>query len=289
MTSSDKKEGKNVTNALAASEMDFDIGIKNHKHGTNIMDVRLPVQLERLVPTGVEWFDKACGSDGETSGVTPSFVTLFTGLPGAGKTTLALQLAEGITASGNICLYNTGEESLYQVRKAVKRLGLTNGFIAGQDVMTEKLFTHADKLIEAARVEAQQTKKRQKQLFIIVDSLKTLNDGKYKHGTNSMTAVRVMKQLKEYAQATYAIVIVIGHVTKGGQFEGKQAVKHWADGHCHLDLDLNSKSPTYGKRIFKFTKNRFGAINIMGTVLDMTSTGLVQVGVQDGDYEEDKE
>lgn len=287
MTSNDKKEGKNVT-SQAAEASDFNVGIKNFRHGTNIMDVRLPVQLERLVPTGVDWFDKACGSDGETSGVTPSFVTLFTGLPGAGKTTLALQLAEGITANGNTCLYNTGEESLYQVRKAVKRLDLKEGFIAGQDVLTERLFAHADKLIEANRIEAQQTKRRQKQLFIIVDSLKTMDDGKYKNGTNSMTAVRVMKQLAEYAKATYAIIIVIGHVTKSGQFEGKQAVKHFADGHCHLDLDMNSKSSTYGKRIFKFTKNRFGALNIMGTVLDMTSTGLVQVGMQDGDYQEDE-
>lgn len=265
--------------------MQLNVGIRNFKHGTNILDVRIPAPLERQVPTGIDWFDIACGGK-EEPGVTPSFVTLFTGLPGAGKTTLALQLAESITTHGSTCLYNTGEESLYQVRKAVKRLGLQEGFVAGQDVMLDDVLAHAHKLIEANKAEAAATKKRQRQLFLIVDSLKTLDDGKYKNGTNGMTAVRVMERLADFCKETFSIGIVVGHVTKAGQFEGKQAIKHAADGHCHLDIDMNSKSPTYGKRIFRFLKNRFGPINIMGTVLDMGPQGLYLDGMKDMDYEE---
>lgn len=265
--------------------MQLNVGIKNHKHGTNILDVRLPAQMERLVPTGIDWFDEQAGGK-ETPGVTPSMVTLFTGVPGAGKTTTALQLAEAITASGNTCLYNTGEESLFQVRKAVKRMELKEGFIAGQDVMVEDLLKHGNKLIEANRIEAQSSKKRQKQLFVICDSLKTLDDGKYKNGVNGMTPVRVAEQLKEWCHENYAIMILIGHVTKSGQFEGKQQIKHTVDAHCHLDFDLNSKSSTYGKRIFRFTKNRFGPLQLEGAILDMNAKGLYRAGMVAQDYNE---
>lgn len=91
------------------SKMNLNVGIKTWKRGTNILDLEVPAQLERTVKTGLKWFDEALGGEG----MTPSTAMMLTGTPGAGKTTMCLQLADSITAQGHICLFNTGEESLY--------------------------------------------------------------------------------------------------------------------------------------------------------------------------------
>ena len=109
------------------SQMKMNVSLKSWKNGTNILDLEVPAHLERTVHTGVKFFDDAMGGEG----MTPSTAMLLTGTPGAGKTTLCLQLAETITGSGNVCLFNTGEESLFQVRKvAVLGAGVMGAQIA---------------------------------------------------------------------------------------------------------------------------------------------------------------
>lgn len=230
-------------------------------HGVNIMDLEVPKELERTVPCGVSFVDDAVGGEG----FTPSSVMLFTGTPGAGKTTLMLQVADAITGTGNVCLFNTAEESPLQVRKVTKRLGAKHGFYIGQDTKVKDIIKHAKAL---------QKKHPGKQLFIVCDSLQTLDDGKYANGhTNSMTAVRAVEMLADFAKETYAVVIIIGQVNKDGQFAGKQMVKHAVDIHAHLEIDNAKKSETYGFRLLEVQKNRFGCTG-RTYVLDMSSTGL---------------
>ena len=52
---------------------------------------------------------------------------LLGGEPGIGKSTLLLQAAAGVAASGATVLYATGEESASQVRLRAGRLGLAGG------------------------------------------------------------------------------------------------------------------------------------------------------------------
>jgi len=228
------------------SNMNLNVGLKSWKRGTNILDLEVPAQLERTVKTGLKWFDDAVGGEG----MTPSTAMMLTGTPGAGKTTMCLQLAESIMASGNLCLFNTGEESLFQVRKVAKRLNMKHGFIAGQDTLVDDVLTHADSLHKAHP---------KKQVFLILDSLQTLDDGKYKDGhTNSMTQVRAIEMITNWCKETYGIALVIGQVTKGGDFAGKQQIKHAVDAHGHLFIDEQKNSETYGERLFEIQKNRFG-------------------------------
>ena len=99
------------------------------ERGANILSIDIPDELKRRCKTGIKFIDDAFGG----KGMTPSVCTLFTGTPGAGKTTLMLQLADSLTRQGHVCLFNTAEESLYQVRGVVDRLNLRNGFVCGQD------------------------------------------------------------------------------------------------------------------------------------------------------------
>jgi DNA repair protein RadA/Sms len=244
--------------------MKLQVGIKGLKKGTNINEISVPKQLRDRKKVGIEWFDSAIGGEG----LVPSSVMMLTGTPGAGKTTLLLQLANSITKAGHICLYNTGEESLYQVKMVVERLGLREGFFVGQDTEVDGLLAHADELRKA---------NPGKQVFILQDSLQTLNDGKYGDHTNSMTQLRCAEMLTDWAKSSYGIVIFIGQVTKDGDFAGKNGILHAIDARAHLYIDKQKKSETYGERIFEVTKNRFGCSGI-SYILGMGRQGLVEKG-----------
>jgi predicted ATP-dependent serine protease len=251
------------------SNMNLSVGIKTWKNNTNILTLDLPKELEMTFKTGVKWFDEAMGGQG----MTPSTSMLLSGTPGAGKTTACLQISDAITAQPNsVSLYNTGEESLYQVRKVTKRVRLRHGFIAGQDTLVPRLLEHAD-AVKAANPD--------KQLFIFHDSLQTLDDGKYGNGVvNAMSQVRAIEMIANYCKDKYAIAIIIGQVNKGGEFAGKNQIRHAVDVHAHLCVDKDSKSKTWGERLFEVTKNRFGSCG-RTYVLGLNETGLYEKGYYD--------
>lgn len=246
------------------ASMNLSVGIKGLKSNTNILEVNVPDALKKRVPTGVRFFDDAVGGQG----FTPSSVMMLTGTPGAGKTTMLLQIADSITKSGNICLYNTGEESLYQVRMVTERLKLKHGFICGQDIMVPDLLEHADNIRQA---------NKGKQVFILQDSLQTLDDGKYANGTNGSTPLRSVEMLTDWAKSTYGVVGFIGQVNKDGEFSGKNGILHAIDIRGKLYIDNDQKSETYGERIFEVTKNRFGCSG-KAYVLGMKEDGLFEKG-----------
>ena len=90
---------------------------------------------------------------------------LLFGLPGSGKTTFAIQLADSITKTGNLALYNTCEESIYQVRRTAKRMNLKNGFIPSYFNEVSDILNYADQIRE---------ENPGKQLFLFIDSLQTV-------------------------------------------------------------------------------------------------------------------
>ena len=244
--------------------MTLNVGIKGLKRGTNINDIKVPEQLRNRKKIGIEWFDNAIGGEG----FVPSSVMMLTGTPGAGKTTMLLQLANSITKAGHVCLYNTGEESLHQVKMVVERLGLREGFVVGQDTMVADLLEHANLL---------RKQNPGKQVFILQDSLQTLNDGKWGDATNSMSPLRCTEMLTDWAKETYGVVIFIGQVNKDGDFQGKNGILHAIDIRGHIYIDKAKKSETYGERIFEVTKNRFGCSGI-SYILGIRRDGLYEKG-----------
>lgn len=239
------------------------------RRGTNILDLTVPPELEERVSSGIAWVDDLLGAGDKEQGITPSTSILFTGTPGAGKTTGALQIADGWTSQGNICLFNGQEESLLQVRKTTKRLKMKNGFVCGEDRLIPQVLEHARYLI---------TQNPKKRLMLVLDSIQTHDDGFYSNGgTNSMTPVRVTKMITEFCKETFSIAILIGQVNKDGKFSGKQQIKHDVDVHLHLQIDQKPTSETFGKRIIKVEKNRFGFSQV-GYFLGLNEKGLYEDG-----------
>jgi DNA repair protein RadA/Sms len=212
--------------------------------GTNILDIEVPDALRKRIPSGIKYFDDAIGG----KGFTPSAVTLFTGTPGAGKTTMMLELANALSFKGSTVLFNTAEESLYQLKMTVERLNLRTGFIAGQESIVPNLLKQCDELRE---------KNPDKHFFLIVDSLQTLNDGKYGDHVNGKTAVRSLQLITDYCKTHYCNAIIIGQVTKDGTMAGANTLKHMVDAKMSLSIETKDQD-LLGCRVLQVEKNRFG-------------------------------
>lgn len=232
---------------------------------TNILDISLPKELENAITTGWDHFDALCAGDG----MIPSTVAILTGLPGSGKTTFAIQLADSITGTGNIALYNTCEESIYQVRRTAKRMDLKNGFIPSYHNDVSDILAHADSI---------RAENPGKQLFLFIDSLQTVecNDIDSKTGkvySQQAQTIQSAWRLAEWTKKNYTNAVIIGQVTKDGTFAGKQEVKHAVDMHISLHLDTDRRSETYGDRVAQVEKNRFG-VGGLYFPYEVTSRGI---------------
>ena len=111
-------------------------------------------RVERI-RTGMPEFDSVLGG-----GIVPGSLTLLGGPPGAGKSTLALQIAARLAAIGSV-VYLCGEESAAQVKLRAMRLG-----IAAQ----ENLLVYAETNLRAALDEIERLAPR----ALIVDSIQTV-------------------------------------------------------------------------------------------------------------------
>jgi DNA repair protein RadA/Sms len=250
--------------------MELVLGQPKVDNDTNILDVEIPPEMENAVSTGHQHLDVMFAGDG----LIPSTCALVTGLPGAGKTTLMLQTADSITGEGHICVYNTGEESLFQVRRTTKRLGLRYGFIPSYHRCVDDIIQQLREIKED---------NPGKQIFFIQDSLQCLEPsqvdlmtglpkkGRPKTGLNAQ--VEAVNELLGFIKEIFGIWLLIGQVTKSGDFAGKNAVKHALDCHLHLGIDTDKKSETYGQRVAEMQKNRFGPAGLLFG-FELTARGL---------------
>jgi len=237
--------------------------------GTNILKVKVPKQLRKKIRTGLSYVDAAFGGEG----FTPSCVTLFTGTPGSGKTTMMLKLADSITKSGGLVLFNTAEESLFQVKLVAERLNLKHGFHAGGE-------THMPTLLEKCDALRNKRGNKNKPFFLIIDSLQCMDDGKYtrKDGStviNGGSATRTLGQITDYCKTNFCNAIVIGQVNKTGEMAGSQKLKHMVD--SMMTLTVEERDPDLkGCRVLQMQKNRFGGAG--GTFfLELNKRGFKEV------------
>ena len=225
--------------------MKINVKIEEIPFGTSIQDIEVPDVLKKRVSTGLGYFDCVLGGEG----FTPSMVTLFTGTPGAGKTTMMLTLANALQGHGAQVVFNTAEESLYQVKMTSNRLRLRHPFCVGGETSVPALLKGCDKVRES---------NPDRPFFLIVDSLQCMNDAHFKSGRiTTATAERALGLLTTYAKEHAVNVIVIGQVTKDGKMAGSNKLKHMVDSHIHLSVETKDDD-LRGCRVLETQKNRFG-------------------------------
>ena len=216
--------------------------------GTPISNIEVPEHLNRTVTTGVDFVDSAMGGQG----FTPSSVTLFTGEPGSGKTTMVLTIASAIAKKNKgkdaICVFNTAEESLFQIKKTVNRLRLKGDFLTGNSTEVDDVIAGCRKLQEA---------NPGKQIFLVVDSLQQMNATHDRYGTGYRSDSLVLEKILTFCKETHAIALIINQVNKSGKAAGSNKLKHMVDAHMHLGVERKDVD-FQGCRVLETQKNRFG-------------------------------
>jgi len=248
------------------AEMNLNVK-RGFKLGTMVSTIKVPAELRVKHSTGMPWVDDILGGEG---GFTRTAVLMLTGGPGCGKSTLVRQLSSAMAGTGNIIpVYNTGEESLFQAKMACERLKLEHDFPVGEETSLPKVLTFLDNVKSA---------NPKKVPVFLQDSLQTLNDMKYKDGgTTGMTPVRCTEMLVDWTQRNFGFSVFVGQCTKGGDFAGKNTIRHAIDVHMHLFFDEDKKSATYGCLLAEVSKNRWGC-NGKTYILGLTATGIEERG-----------
>ena len=202
--------------------------------------------------SGMGEFDRVLGG-----GFVPGSVVLIGGHPGAGKSTILLQILCAL-ANTKSALYVTGEESLQQVAMRANRLGLPTDKL--------KLFseTRVETVVEVARAHTPQ--------IMVVDSVQVMHLDDIASAPGSVSQVRESAAyLTRFAKQTGTVLILVGHVTKDGSLAGPKVLEHMID--CSIMLE-GEHDARY--RTMRGHKNRFGAVNELG-VFAMTEQGMREV------------
>jgi DNA repair protein RadA/Sms len=202
--------------------------------------------------TGSGELDRVLGG-----GLVPGSVTLIGGDPGIGKSTLMLQAAAALNASGAV-LYATGEESVKQVALRARRLGL--------ETATARLIaeTCVEDIVGAAATLSAHV--------LIVDSIQTMHSDRVEAAPGAVSQLReCTAELVRFAKSSGTAVLLVGHVTKEGQIAGPRVLEHMVDTVLYFESDTGSRY-----RVLRSVKNRFGAANEIG-VFAMLEQGLREV------------
>ncbi len=228
-----------------------------------LLSDKLSHSTEYRTPTNMPELDRALGG-----GLVPGSYILLGGAPGIGKSTLLLQMAEGLsqtsTAKKNnqknqTVFYVSAEESTNQTIMRASRLALkkTPSIFILNETSLDRIFHHVEKI---------------KPKVLIVDSIQTVQLSALSSPAGSMSQLReCANQLLTFAKNTQTTVFIIGHITKDGQLAGPRLLEHTVDTVLSFEGD-----PHYNFRLLRVLKNRFGPTNEVG-VFQMSSMGLVGV------------
>ncbi len=210
----------------------------------------LEAEAEERFSTGLAELDRVLGG-----GLVRGSLVLLGGPPGIGKSTLLLQVARDLGTRRPPVLYVSGEESPRQIRLRAERLGpIPEGVLLLPETGLEA--------IEARVLEVSPG-------LVIVDSIQTLFRSDLAPAPGSVTQVReCAASLMRLAKARGFTVILVGHVTKGGEIAGPRVLEHLVDTVLHFE-----GHGLHTVRILRSVKNRFGGTHEVG-LFQMGAGGL---------------
>ena len=201
--------------------------------------------------TGLSELDRTLGG-----GLVDGSVVLIGGDPGIGKSTLILQALAAINQS-TTTLYVSGEESAEQVSDRAIRLGIKEDILFISE-------THLEKILKIS--------KEVQPKVIVIDSIQTMVTDLSASAPGSVSQVRdCAAQLTQYTKQTHTILIMIGHVTKGGALAGPRILEHMVDAVLYFEGDAGGRY-----RVIRAVKNRYGSVNEI-SVFAMSGKGLQQI------------
>ena len=202
--------------------------------------------------TGMEELDRVFGG-----GIVKGSLILLGGEPGAGKSTLALKIADAVSASGKV-LYISGEESLEQIKlRAIRTLVSSKNIMLATETGVEKITAMIEKELPA---------------LAIIDSIQTVFKEDIDAAAGTVTQIKEScAQLMYAAKKAGVAVMIIGHVTKDGMIAGPKILEHMVDAVMYFEAEKY-----YQFKILRAVKNRFGSTNEIG-IFEMGNEGIKEL------------
>lgn len=242
--------GRSAAGAFPSDRSDFSGGIpflEGHlKMTTSLSFIPLnaafqPIERFATIPA----FDSAL-----SGGVPQGAAIMLGGPPGAGKSTLALQIAAAVSGA----LYFSAEESAEMVLERARRIGVHSSAVK---------LAIIENANDADDVAAAICERRL--VLAIVDSLQTINPHKSRGVAGGLVAQRATAAtLIAAARKAGSALIMICHETKARDFAGPRAIEHMVDAAVRLDRE---------PRQLRTIKNRYGAAGF-SVKLSMTDRGI---------------
>ena len=207
------------------------------------------------IDTGIRELNRVLGG-----GLVPGSLTLISGEPGIGKSTIILQAAQNIANTIGKVLYVSGEESEEQIKMRADRI------CGGQ--LSDNLFilaeTNIENITEVCKVLAP--------AFLIIDSIQTMYSADIESAPGSVSQVRLCgNELMRIGKTSNIPVFIVAHVTKSGDLAGPRIVEHMVD--CVLSF---TGDRSHEMRILRAQKNRFGTTSEIGA-FEMAEQGLIEI------------
>ena len=204
-------------------------------------------------PTGFVEVDRVLGG-----GFVPGAVTLLHGEPGVGKSTLTLQIATHVAATGASVVLVSGEEAPGQIAARAARIAPIPPSLTVLDQVSVETVVAS---IETDRPQ-----------LMIIDSIQTLTASDIDAAAGSTSQIReCAHRLTDAAKRAQVSLILIGHVTKDGALAGPRLLEHVVDTVLSFSGDRQSEL-----RFLRAVKHRYGATNEVG-LFEMSATGLQSV------------
>lgn len=208
---------------------------------------------ERL-DTGIGELNRVLGG-----GIVKGSLTLISGEPGIGKSTIIIQTASNIAQKYGTVLYVSGEESCQQIKLRGDRVCKDNDgplFVVSE--------TNMDNITELAL--------QHKPALLIIDSIQTMYSPSLDSAPGSVSQVRACgNELMRLGKVEEIPIFIVAHVTKSGDLAGPKIVEHLVD--CVLSF---TGERNHDLRILRSYKNRFGTTSEIGA-FEMAERGLVEI------------
>lgn len=192
-------------------------------------------------------------------GLVKGSLTLISGEPGIGKSTLILQASSILADQYGIVLYVSGEESEEQIKMRAERLhAVSERLLVVSETNVDVIETYIDEF---------------NPVFIVVDSIQTLFKPDLTSAPGSVSQVReCANNLMRIGKTKDIPIFIVAHVTKTGELAGPRILEHLVDTVLHFTGERTAEF-----RVIRAMKNRFGTTSEVG-VFEMKEEGLVEVG-----------